>query len=167
MERFSLLNGAASMNAENESLAIGAPMPRLSAIHHAGGFTVCVVWAEGERAGIAETIDLAPQIMRFRLYAPLRADPALFAAVHLTDDGTVVAWTDGIDMAATTVERLAQENMTNAQFRTFIARHKLTLDGAAAMLGIGRRQAAYYAKDKPVPRLVALACAGVEAGLKA
>ena len=65
-------------------------------------------------------------------------------------------------MAATTVERLAAERMGNADFRAFLSRHRLTLDGAAAALGLSRRQVAYYAKDKPVPRLVALACLGYE-----
>ena len=52
---------------------IGAPMPRLSAVAAAEGFAVTVVWAEGARAGVTETVDLAPQIMRYRLYAPLPA----------------------------------------------------------------------------------------------
>jgi hypothetical protein len=42
-------------------------------------------------------------------------------------------------------------------------RHGLTLDAAGAVLGISRRQVAYYAKDRPIPRLVALACAGYDA----
>lgn len=146
---------------------VGPPMPRLAAVHGAEGFRVAVVWAAGKRAGRQEIVDLAPQIMRYRLFAPVRNDPALFAALRLVDDGTVIAWTDDIDMAATTVERLAEETMTNADFRQFMERHRLTLDAAAATLGIGRRQAAYYAKDKPVPRLVALACAGVEANRQA
>lgn len=96
------------MNAETDIIEpIGAPMPRLSAVAAVEGFTVTVVWAEGARAGMKETVDLAPQIMRYRLYAPLRSDPALFAAVRLTDDGTVLTWSDQIDMAASTVERLA------------------------------------------------------------
>jgi len=53
--------------------------------------------------------------------------------------------------------------MTNAQFQTFLERHGLTLDAAAAVLGISRRQVAYYAKDRPIPRLVTLACAGYDA----
>ena len=65
-------------------------------------------------------------------------------------------------MAATTVERLAAESMTNTQFREFLERHGLTLD-AGAVLGISRRQVAYYAKDRPIPRLVTLACAGYDA----
>lgn len=152
------------MNAETDIIEIiGAPMPRLSSVAAAEGFAVNVVWAEGARAGVTETVDLAPQIMRYRLYAPLRDDPALFAAVRLADDGTVLTWTDQIDMAATTVEGLAEQSMSNADFRRFMERHRLTLDAAAATLGIARRQAAYYAKDKPVPRLVALACAGIDA----
>ena len=80
------------------------------------------------------------------------------------EDGTALSWDGGrIDMAATTVERLGRETMSSEDFRTFLLRNKLTLDAAAASLGISRRQVAYYARGKPVPRLVALACAGYEA----
>jgi len=56
--------------------------------------------------------------------------------------------------------------MSGDGFKAFLFRNHLTLDAAAAILGISRRQAADFAKDKPVPRLVALACAGYEAGLR-
>ena len=61
-------------------------------------------------------------------------------------------------MAATTVERLAANSMTNAKFREFLERHGLTLDAAGAVLGISRRQVAYYAKDRLIPRLDAGMC---------
>jgi len=102
--------------------------------------------------------------MTLRFYAPLRHDPALFATIAATEDGSALSWDQGkIDMAATTVERLAREAMSPEDFRAFLTRHHLTLDAAAAILGISRRQAAYFAKGKPVPLLVALACAGYEA----
>ena len=95
----------------------------------------------------------------------MRGDIGLFASVQLGEDGDSLIWDKGrIDMAATTVERLAAESMTNAQFREFLERHGLTLDAAGAVLGISRRQVAYYAKDRPIPRLVTLACAGYDAG---
>jgi hypothetical protein len=103
--------------------------------------------------------------MTLRFYGPLRHDAALFATVTTMEDGSARSWDDGrIDMAASTVERLERETMSSDDFRAFLSRNHLTLYSAAAIPGISRRQAAYYAKDKAVPRLVALACAGYEAG---
>ncbi len=49
-------------------------------------------------------------------------------------------------------------------FRAFLDRHRLTLDAVSAVLGISRRQAAYFAAgNKPIPRTVALACTGYDA----
>lgn len=103
-------------------------------------------------------MDLTPVIMQYGVFQPLRGDIKLFASVQLGEDGDLLIWDNGrIDMAATTVERLAAESMTNAQFRKFLERHSLTLDAAGAVLGISRRQVAYYAKDRPIPQIVALA----------
>ena len=148
---------------EADIIVVGEALPRLAAVRPLDGRRIAVKWANGSRAGATEEVDLAPVIMTLRFYAPLRDDPHLFGTVELVDDGHTLVWGDGrIDMAATTVERLAREGMTNADFRAFLRRHRLTLDGAGAALGLSRRQIAYYAKDRPVPRLVALACLGYE-----
>ncbi len=55
-------------------------------------------------------------------------------------------------MAATAVERLAEEAMTNAELEAWLA-----------ALGLGRRMVIYYAKDRTIPRYIALACRGYEA----
>jgi hypothetical protein len=82
--------------------------PTLPAIVTAAGeqpFTLRVRWAHGENS----VIDVSAMIETFRLYAPLRSDPSSFANVKVGEYGTHVAWTDDIDMAATTLWRLAQE----------------------------------------------------------
>jgi hypothetical protein len=68
-------------------------------------------------------------------------------------------------MAATSIERLAEEAMTGSEFKAFLQRHKLTYDAAAALLGRSRRQIANYVAgpSKVIPRLVALACFGFSA----
>jgi len=153
------------MNAIDETVRVGDPLPQIAQVRSAGGLSVTVSWERGLRAGSTETVDLAPVVRTLRFYAPLRQDAALFATVAVEDDGTALSWDGGrIDMAAITVERLAGEAMSADGFRAFLSRHRLTLDAAAAILGISRRQVAYFAKGKPVPRLVALACAGYEAG---
>jgi hypothetical protein len=102
-----------------------------------------------------------------KVFAPLRNDPGLFQTVHIVEGGAAIAWGDDdkIDMAATTVERLADESMTPADFSAFLERHSLSLDAAAAQLGISRRLAAYYAKDREIPRYIALACAYLDQAL--
>jgi lambda repressor-like predicted transcriptional regulator len=52
--------------------------------------------------------------------------------------------------------------MTNADFAGFLKRNGLSLDAAAIQLGVSRRLVAYYAKDRPVPRYIALACKAIE-----
>jgi len=152
------------MSADNDIITVGEPMPRIAGIRHVHDHVVSVTWADGPRQGITENVDLTPVIMQYRFFQPLRGDIGLFASVQLGEDGHMLVWDNGrIDMAATTVERLTSESMTNAQFQAFLERHGLTLDAAAAVLGISRRQVAYYAKDRPIPRLVTLACAGYDA----
>ena len=153
------------MNAIDDPIRVGDPLPVLAGARPDHGLAVTVNWADGPRAGRTETVDLAPVVMTLRFYAPLRRDAALFATVTVAGDGSALSWGGGrLDMAATTVERLAREAMSPEDFRTFLSRHHLTLDAAAAILGISRRQVGYFAAGKPVPRLVALACAGYEAG---
>jgi Protein of unknown function (DUF2442) len=45
----------------------------------------------------------------FRVYAPLRRAPELFREVSIGEYGADVVWPGGIDMAADTLWRLAQE----------------------------------------------------------
>jgi len=150
----------------NDRVLAGEEMPRLRAIRPAQGLAVEVEWDRGPRSGRSERVDLSPVVMTLRVFRPLRNDRSLFERVRLLDDGTAIGWgEDDLEMSVLTLERLASESMDNAEFRRFLERHGLTLDGAAAVLGIGRRMAAYFAADRPIPRTVALACRGYEAAL--
>ena len=143
-----------------------APMPKLGYVGAVGKLCIEVKWKAGRRKGRTEIVDLAPMINAFKFYKPLRSDAAAFKALELVDGGEVLAWKNGeIDMAATSVERLAEEAMTGSEFKAFLQRHKLTYDAAAALLGRSRRQIGYYVagSSKMIPRLVALACLGFSA----
>ena len=156
------------MNADDTSIVVGEPMPSLAVLRYVDGHRVAVTWAEGPRAGLTETVDLGPALRRYRVYTPLRTDLALFATVEIVGDGTALAWNDGrLDMSAVMVEHLARvaaaAQMSADQFRAWMERNRLTYDAAADTLGIARRLVAYYVSgDKPVPRTVALACAGYD-----
>jgi hypothetical protein len=122
--------------------------------------------------GTIETVDIAPVINSYRVFAPLRRDRALFRRAKLGDYGASVVWTDAIDMDAVTIARLARltrhARMNATAFKLFLNDNGLTLDGAAAAIGVSRRNVAYYASGKkPVPREVALACLGYTQALKA
>jgi len=146
------------MSATKNIARVGDPMPRLGAVSHHNGYEIAVSWQAGPRADKTDIVDLAPVVLAYKVYRPLRDNPKLFKALHRSDDGAAIVWNDDIDMAATTVEWLAEETMTPDDFRAWLKRQKLTLDSAAAQLGISRRLVAYYAKQRQVPRYIALAC---------
>jgi hypothetical protein len=147
------------MNA-TDIIEVGLPLPRISDVWPRGPQSVVVTWTEGPRSPGREVIDLRPDLLTYRIYRPLRSDPDLFATVHVIADGAAIAWgdDDAIDMPATSLERLAEETMTSAEFSSFLARNGFTYDAAAAELGISRRLVAYYASGKAIPRYIALAC---------
>ncbi|MDB5593989.1 MAG: hypothetical protein JWM36_950 [Hyphomicrobiales bacterium] len=143
------------------------PMPLIQSVECVGATQVRVHWAKGTRAGKTETVDMAPIVNAFRVYGPLKARPDLLATVHVVERGHAIAWGDEeIDMAATSLERLAEEAMTNEDFAGFLQRMKLTHQGAAAVLGRSKRQIENYLSGTPIPRIVALACRAVEHDLK-
>jgi len=144
-------------------------LPRIATV--AAGdrpFALRVRWADGGES----MIDVSGFIESFHVFTPLRADPERFAAVRVGEYGTHVAWSEDIDMAASTLWRLAQEQsgatMSADAFRHWRERQAYTLDSAAKALGISRRMVAYYDQGaKPVPRTVALAAKALEFGLGA
>ena len=114
-------------------------------------------------------VDLSRPIAEFRVYQGMRDQPALFNKAVVGDLGTDVILPDGSDMSADTIWRLAQEQshatLSAAAFRNWRESHRYTFDGAAKALGVSRRMVAYYEEGKrPVPRVVALATKGLEAG---
>ena len=142
-------------------------LPRIEAVE-AGDqpFNLRIRWANGSQS----MINVSGMIAHFRVFAPLRSDPARFAAVSVGEYGTHVAWSGDIDMAASTLWRLAQEQsgatMSADAFRLWRDRKAYTLDTAAQALGLSRRIVAYYDRGaKPIPRTVALAVKALELGL--
>lgn len=149
------------MSETDISFTVGEALPQVASVSADDDAHLTVTWAAGTRAGRSETIDIAPAIFRYRVYAPLRGDRDLFRSVHVAQEGFAIAWghDDAIDMASTMLEHLAEQIMTPADFAAFVKRHGYTYDSVAAELGISRRQAAYYQSAKAVPRYIALACA--------
>ena len=154
-------NGDASMNEIDAMVAVGDPLPTIAAVQKGNEpYDLVVTWASGLRAGRTDVVDTAPHILTFKVYKQLRDDVELFARVSITQDRTAVVWPGNSDweISADALEDFAEQTMTSAAFADFIRSKSWTLDAAAAQLGISRRQVAYYAKERSVPRLVALAC---------
>ena len=145
----------------SNAIVVGEPLPRIAAVQPQGGLSVSITWATSPEP---VTVDLAPDILTFKTYVPLRNDLALFKTVHVMTGGAALGWgaDDGIDMPATAVERLAEEVMSTTDFQAFLKRTNLTWDAAAAQFGISRRLVGYYASGQPVPRYIALASAYLE-----
>ena len=146
---------------ETDIVTAGRPLPSLADVQPGPGrFTVTVRWVKGARVGRTDHVDLAPVIQTFKVFKPLRDGTVPFSDLRLGEWGASVVWPghDDLDIGAETIEDLAEVAMTNADFSTFLKRNRLTLDTAAAHLGIARRLVAYYAKERAIPRSIALAC---------
>ena len=126
-------------------------------------WTLRIQWDRAEES----RVDVSGHIGKFRVYEPLRRSPELFSGVRVGEHGTDVVWSDGIDMSADTLWRLAREDagitMSPDAFRGWRERKAYTLDTAARALGVSRRMVAYYEQgEKPIPRVVALAARALE-----
>jgi Protein of unknown function (DUF2442) len=143
-----------------ETISVGDPLPKIANVTARDAYRVVVSWAEGKRAGEHTIIDLAPMILAYKIFRPLRDNVALFKSVHVSAGGSIIAWADdeALDLAASTVERLADEVMSAEDFKGFLDQVRWTFDRAAAELGISRRLVAYYAQGREIPRYIALAC---------
>lgn len=147
-----------------DRVSVGEPMPNIERVSPKEPYRVDVFWRSGRRQGRSSLVDLAPLILSKKIFVPLRDNDTLFRTVHVVEGGAAIAWGDGseIDMASTTIESLADETMTPADFAEFLRRNELSFDSAAAQLGISRRLVAYYAKERTIPRYISLACAYLE-----
>jgi DNA-binding XRE family transcriptional regulator len=139
-------------------------LPRVAAVSaDEKPLTLRIRWDNGDE----NRVDVSGMIGTFRIFEPLRRSPDLFGKARVGEHGTDVVWTDGIDMAADTLWRLAQEQaglaMSAAEFKNWRERQAYTLDLAARALGVSRRMVAYYEQGaKPIPRVVALATRALE-----
>jgi hypothetical protein len=147
------------------SVTISVPLPTIGKVTPVDRYVVEVTWRNSVRPHAVEKVDLSPLIEMLKFYRPLRNNKSLFNSVHVAEDGDALAWGDGsIDMAASSVERMAEEAMTAEDFRDFLNGNSLTQEQAAAVLGRGRRQIANYASGQwPIPRIVVMACYGYQA----
>lgn len=124
-------------------------------------------YADGEQF----EVDLVDTIVRHPTLKRLK-DPEVFRTARVGDHGASVVWADDdeLELAADNLRARAVEQAGGVSHEfiwNWMARNHLTIDAAAAALGVSRRMLAYYRSGaKPVPRTVALACLGWEEIMK-
>jgi uncharacterized protein (DUF433 family) len=102
-----------------------SPFASIGSLRVAGPRTLEITWSSGSRAGVVETVDISSVLERFKIFTPLRDDPALFATARLIEDGDVIAW-DGPDLELT-AETIAA--MTEAdEFAKVFRESRATID---------------------------------------
>ncbi|SFP80785.1 Protein of unknown function [Geopseudomonas sagittaria] len=116
--------------------------------------------------GKCYTVRLAEHIRSFPVLKPLE-DLELFRQARVGEWGFDVTWGDDLELAATTLHRLALEQagevMPTQAFKQWLTANKLSLSTAAIELGFSRRTiTAYSSGTALIPKHVALACKGWE-----
>lgn len=143
--------------------------PRLRMVEALSGYRLKLAFADGT----AQEVSLADDIARLSGLAPLKDAGEFAKASVIEGEGWTVEWPDlDIQIGADTLWLEAQaQNAPDENTRVFAqwrARHGLSLSEAAEALGMTpRTMSAYGSGKRPVPRYIALACKGWEAGLAA
>jgi hypothetical protein len=136
---------------------------RIAAVRPVVGKHALVVdWSNGKQ----HTVDLSAFVEQFPALAPLK-DARLFSQVSLGEWGFDVTWGDDLEVAASTLHRLALEQtgqvMPTRDFKHWMAKNNLSLSAAAVELGFTRRTITAYSSGAAlIPKHVALACRGWE-----
>lgn len=136
---------------------------RLTHVEAFPGYLLRLSYADGK----VFDVDLRPWIETTDALRPL-SNPTLFAGASLGAGGCYVEWVqDELDLAADNLRNLAIEQaggIGHERIWNWLCDNRLTLEQAAAALGISRRMLIYYRDgEKPIPRAVWLACLGWDA----
>lgn len=145
------MHGTGSMH--DDMVSVGAPIPRIQKALPLGGRKVAVVWTDGR----TKTIDLAPALAGYKVYAALRTDDALFRTLAVGEYGSAIQWADGSDFSAEWIEALPPAGMPNSEFRGLMEHLDLSPGDMAATLEVPRRLIDDYISTKPIPNHIALA----------
>lgn len=128
----------------------------------AGKHALTVDWSNGKR----HIVDLSDVLDQFPILSSLK-DLELFSRATVGEWGFDVTWGDNLELAASTLHRLALEQsgevMPTRDFKQWMAKNNLSLSAAAVELGFTRRTITAYSSGAAlIPKHVALACRGWE-----
>ena len=135
---------------------------KITSVSVTGPSTLNLQWDDGRRG----QIDLSAIIAAHPALGSLTSAD-VFAGVAISSDGWSLEWLGELDFGSAQLRRWADEQagetMPAVAFRNWIEAHTMTLDAAAAALGLSRRTIAYYLSgEQPVPKTVMLATLGYE-----
>lgn len=135
-------------------------LKRITTARAEGPCSLRVAWEDG----VERTVDLAALVRAYKAYAPL-LDERHFRQAKPGEHGWTVDFGDDLEIPSDQLARLAQEQAGEAMpaldFQAWRARHRLSLSGAAQLLGLSRRMVAYYdSGERIIPKTVMLACRG-------
>ena len=114
--------------------------------------------------GVTVDTDLSGLIHKSRFFKPLE-DAELCAQVEVIFEGSGVAWPNGLDYSAESLQRLGlfQQEMMAKDFKSWINRLGLSNNEAADALGLTARTViSYKSRKKPLPFAIKLACETME-----
>ncbi|TPW26355.1 DUF2442 domain-containing protein [Martelella alba] len=146
------MRGTASTR-DDDIIAVGKRLPRLERVEPREGRKLFVRFDDGTE----KIVDLAPALESRRFYKPLRDDDALFRSFRISEYRNAIEWNDELDFSAMWLEALPPAEFSNADFCRAMKELGQTQEGMASALELSRRQVAYYAKDRPIPRHVSFA----------
>lgn len=119
-----------------------------------------ITWHNGKQ----HIVDLSAYIKRFVVLQPLKKS-SVFKQAQVGEWGFDVTWGNDIEIAASTLYRLALEQngdiMPTVDFKQWLTTNKLSLTAAAQELGLSRRTITAYSSGAAlIPKHIALACKG-------
>ncbi len=144
--------GYRPMMASNIEKAASHVRDRVANVVPLDGRKVQLFW----RSGFDEVIDLKPLLTRFAR-RPVASRELVFRTVRPGVEGRSVIWDDGSEIGLSWLQDLALARMTGQEFREALGKLNLTVEEAAAHLGVSRRSIAGYRRDRQIPRAIVLA----------
>lgn len=133
---------------------------QIAAVEVLAAYQLQITWHNGKQ----NTVDLSAYIKRFVVLQPLKKI-TVFKQAQVGEWGFDITWGDDIEIAASTLYRLALEQngdiMPTTDFKNWMAANKLSLTTAAQELGLSRRTITAYSSGMAlIPKHIALACKG-------
>ena len=77
---------------ETDIVQVGPPMPQIGSVEADRDFSIRVTWVGNINTSLPTAIELAPIILTYKFYRPLRDNPELFRTVHIINEGAAIAW---------------------------------------------------------------------------
>jgi hypothetical protein len=144
-------------------MIVATETPNIKSIRADQGRRLVIGW----KGGAESIVDVSRHLAELAIFAPLRADDALFATVEVGEWGWCAHWSDEMEISSDMLWGLALEQ-GSAWLRAWRTSHRMTQAEAAQALGVSPRMWRYYeAGSHLLPKTVRLAGIGLDAEARA